>query len=147
MLSIRHQGFRAYAAADADPIAGHQFVTRGTDQTGGDDPGDLFDQAWFDQAASRFPDDESGRGPDCQHDDHTGSVLGPVEPVGVTAGGTASPQRECDPKGDRGEGVGEIVDGVGKQGHRAAEDDDHRLQCGGDPKPNQRDLRSPDPVS
>ena len=50
---------------------------------------------------------------------------------------------EGDPKWDGGESVGQVVDRVRKQGHGAAEHDDHRLKGGGDPKADQGDFGCP----
>ena len=68
-----------------------------------------------DEAADRFDaGDDGGQG---DHRDHeqSGEVFGAAESVGVAAGGGLGAQRERDPQRDRGQRVGEVVDGVGQQ--------------------------------
>ena len=74
--------------------------------------------------------DRRGQG-DHRDDEQPGEVFGAAEAVGVAAGGGAPAQRERDPQRDRGQRVGEVVDGVGQQRDRPGERHDHQLRDGG----------------
>ena len=60
----------------------------------------------------------SGRERDHREDEQAGEVLRAPVAVGVPPGGGPTTDDERDPQWDRRQGVGEVVDGVGEQGHR-----------------------------
>ena len=88
--------------------------------------------------------DDGGEG---DHRDHEqpGEVFGAAVSVGVAAGGGLGAQREGDPQRYRCQGVGEVVDGVGQQGHRPGDHDDYQLGDRGRRQRHQADLDRPDP--
>jgi hypothetical protein len=119
---------RSDRLAHPHPIAGHQLVPEGPDYSGRDHPRNLIDEKRLDEALCRLPDHQACRHRDRDHDHQAGPVLDPVEPIGVSPSRRPATDREGDPKRDRGQRVGEVVQSVRKEGHRAAEDDDHGLK-------------------
>ena len=73
-----------------------------------------------------------------------GEVFGTAEPVGVAPGGGLGAERERDPQRDGGQGVGEVVDGVGQQRDRPGDQHDHQLGDRGRAQREQADLHRPD---
>ena len=91
---------------------------------------EVLDRRGVDQPVDGLPagDDRGQR--DHRDDEQPGQVLGPPVPVGVAAGRGPPGQRERDPQRHRGQRVGEVVDGVGQQRHRPADDDHQRAAAG-----------------
>src|SRR6266508_5398096 len=65
----------------------------------------------------------------------------------IAAVGRATPEGERQPQGQRGQGVGEVVQSVAQEGHRAAEQDHHQLQYARGGQGDKGDLQSPDAPS
>ncbi len=76
--------------------------------------------------------------------EQTGQVLHSTESVRVAPGGGASAHREGDPQRHRGQGIGEVVHGVGEQGHRTGQRHDDHLRQRGDAEHDQADLDGAD---
>ena len=97
-----------------------------------------------DQAAHRLDRGDRRRQGDHRDHEQPGQVFGAAESVGVAAGGGLGAQGERDPQRDRGQRVGEVVDGVGQQRDRAGDHHDHQLRDRGGAQRQQADLHRPD---
>ena len=97
-----------------------------------------------DQAAHGFISGQQSGESDHGDDEQSSQVFGAAVAVGVATGGFAAGQGERNPQRHGGEGVGEVVDGVGQQRHRAGEDDNQQLRDGGDTQGNHADLDGAD---
>jgi hypothetical protein len=125
--AVGGQGGRADPGAHPDAVARGQLVADEADDPGGGHPRQVVHPLRVDEPLDGLPGGHDGGRR--HHDDHgeAGQVLGPAVPVGVAAIRRASggPERQAD--GQRGQGVGQVVDRVGEQPHRPAEAEDHRL--------------------
>ena len=73
----------------------------------------------LEQSLERLPADEHRAERDHGHHEEAGQVLGPTVAIGVATVGGAAADDEGDPERHRGQGIAEVVDGVGQQGGRA----------------------------
>ena len=81
-----------------------------------------------DEAADRFEArDDRGQG-DHRDDEQAGEVFCSSVPVGVAPSRWSSGEAERDEQWDGRERVAEVVDGVGDEGDRAGDQNDHELQ-------------------
>ena len=97
-----------------------------------------------DQAADRFDPGDDGRQGDHRDHEQSREVFGTTESVGVAPGGGLGAERERDPQRNRGQRVGEVVDGVGQQRDRPRDQHDHQLGNRGGTECEQTDLHRPD---
>ena len=107
---------------------------------------DVLQRCRVDQPADRLVAGDDRRERDHRDDEQPGEVLGAAVAVGVAAGRGASADDEGDPERDGGQRVGEVVDRVGEQRHRAVSSDDGELDDRGDPEGDEADLDSADAV-
>jgi hypothetical protein len=76
-----------------------------------------------------------------------GEVLGAAVAVYVAAVGWTAAQPESNTERERGQGVGDVVDGVGQQGDRTGYGHDDDLEPGGDAEATEADGQGPQAVS
>ena len=93
------------------------------------------------QLADALQARERRAGPDDQGDADPGQVLGPLQAVGVALGRPAPGQPEAEEHHRAGGHVGQVVDRVAEQPHRAGQDRDQQLGEAGD---GQADSADPD---
>ena len=118
----------ADASADADAVERDELVAGEPDQACGDEDADVGDGLGVEQAADRLVSGDEGRQRDHRDDEDSGQVFGSSVAVGVAAGCCATAEGEGDPQRERGQRVGEVVDGVGEQRDRAGEQDNDGLR-------------------
>ncbi len=144
MQAVGDKGRRTDRPADPDPVDRDQLVAGEPDDAGSDHDTDVVDLLRVEQ-----PPYGLDAGHHCGHrdhddDEHPGEVLRAAVAVGVAARGRPSAEYEGDPQRDGGQGVGEVVDGVGEQGHRAGGEHDQGLRGRRDEERDQADLDRPD---
>src|SRR5215216_6064509 len=96
------------------------------------------------QLLDRLPRREKRGAGDHQDDEDARQILRSTVAVRVAAVRGATADGERQPQRNRGGRVGEVVDGVGEQRNRAAEEDDHELQQRGGAQREQRDFYDAD---
>jgi hypothetical protein len=77
-------------------------------------------------------------------DEEPGQVFGPAEAIGVTPGHGPAGEDERDPQRHRCQGIGEVVDGVGEQRYRTADEHHCELKDRGAEQHEKADLDRPD---
>ena len=136
---------RADRASDPDAVDRDELVAREADDPGRDDDPRVASSARGRAAAGST---RSRRRPPTaaiiSDDEDAGEVLGAAVAVGVAAVRRPPAEDERDPQRDRGQGVGEVVDRVGQQRHRAGDDHEQCLGEGGDPERDEADLDGAD---
>ncbi|VXB96120.1 hypothetical protein ARTHRO9AX_200018 [Arthrobacter sp. 9AX] len=142
--TVCHQGCGADPAAYPDAVNGHRLVAGEADQARGEYPPQIGERLGVQEAVDRLPCGNDGRECHDPHDEQPRKVLRPAEAVGVAAGGGAAAQDEGDPQRHGGEGVGEVVDGVGQERHGAADQHHEELQDGGAQKQDKADFQGTD---
>jgi hypothetical protein len=136
----------ASPAADAEPVQGHQLVAGEADQPGHHHPADPIHRGGVEDPVERLPGGGRRRDGDGGHDEHARQVLGAAVAVGVAVVCRPPTEPEGQPEGNGGEGVGKVVDGVGKEGHRSAGQDHDQLDAGGRGQDGQGDPQGPHPL-
>ena len=130
--------------ADPDAVDGHGLVAGEADQAGDQHPPEVVQRLRVEQPVDRLPGGNDRRQRDDGDDEQPGQVFGAAVAVGVAPGGRPAAEHERDPERDRGQGVGEVVDGVGEQRDRTADEHDDQLQGGGAEQDEQADFHRPD---
>lgn len=103
-------------------------------------PAQMAQRHGIDEPANGFDGgDERGDGDD-RHHEQAGQVLHATESVGVAPRRRASAHREGYPERYGGQGIGEVVHGVGEQRDRTRYGDDGQLYRRGDAEDHQADL-------
>jgi hypothetical protein len=141
--AVGDEGGGADATADPDAVRGDELVASEPDGASGRDPPGPVDGLGVDEPVDGLPRGDAGRQGDHGHDEDAGQVLGAAVAVRVTPVGGPAPEPERDAERHRGEGVGEVVDGVGQQGHRAGQRDHDDLEHRGDAEAAEADDQRP----
>lgn len=124
---IGDQRRRLDAAADHQFVAGHPLVSGDGHQCRGDAPSDIASFAVPQQLFHALHSGHCGAGPDNQRDTYAREVLGAFESVRVTFGGQSSRRPESDEHHHAGQYVGQVVQRVSQQSHRAGDRSDRQL--------------------
>ena len=130
----------ADASSDADAVERDELVAGEPDQSCGDEDADVGDGFGVEEAADRLVSGDDGRQRDHGDDEDSGQVFGSSVAVGVAPRCRSTAEGEGDPQRERGQRVGEVVDGVGEQRDRSGQHDDDGLQHAGDEQGDQADL-------
>ena len=121
MQAVGNQCGRTDSAADPDPVQRHQLVADEADEACGGDPAHVLDLHRVDQPHHGLVSGDDGRKGDHRDDEEPGQILGAAEAVGVAPGCGARAQRERDPQRHRCQRIGEVVNGVRRQGNRTGQ--------------------------
>jgi len=133
--SVGDECGRADPLADLDPQPGDRLVTEEADDGGGRHRAQMRDVLRMDKALDRFVPRDHGRCGDDRDDRDAREVLGPHIPIRVAPVGRSPPDDEGERERQRGQRVGDVVQRVAEQRHRARPHRDHSLQKGGDAEP------------
>lgn len=131
-------------AADADAEHGDDLVADETEHPGRCHDAEHVDLLRVDQPVDRLVAGDQRAEQNQADDDHAGKVLDAAEAIGETRRRLAPGEGEGDPERDGGGRIADIVDGVGEQGHAAAQQDNDDLQNRGDGEDGERPLDRPD---
>ena len=132
MPGVGDQRRRVDAPAHDELVPGHDLVADDAECRAGDAGADVGRVAVLDQLADALEPGERGAGPDHHGDPDPGQVLGPFQAVGVPLGRRPARQPEAQEHHGAGRDVGQVVDRVSEQPHRARQQGQQQLdQPGG----------------
>ena len=107
-------------------------------------PAEVGDGLGMDEPFDGFVAGDDRRQGDHRDDEQSGEVFDAAEPVGVAAGSGFCAERERNPERDRGQGVGEVVDGIRGQRDRSGDHHDGDLRDRRHAEHQQADFDRPD---
>jgi hypothetical protein len=145
--AIGDQRRRPDPPAGTDPVDGDDLVAEEPDHSRGDHPAQVIQWTRIDQPIDGLPGRDDGRQRDHEDDEEPGEIFGTAQPERVAPGGGTPAQSERDPQRDGGQRVGQVVHGVGEQGHGTADRHDHRLPGRRDQQDQQTELERTDALS
>src|SRR5829696_8800986 len=137
--AVGYQRGGADPAADPNAVAGHQLVAEKADQAGAGDGPQVGDVARMQQPVDGLIGGQTSRQRDHGDDEQTGQVFGAAVAVGVALIRRPAGQRESHQQRYGRQGVGQVVEGVAEQGHRAGQQHHDRLQGGSQTETDQAD--------
>ena len=142
--AVRDQRGRADLPPDMDSVNRYELVPGKADKPCGQDPAQILYWLGLEETSERF--DRCDHGRECNHrdDEEPGEVLRAAEPIRVGFGRRSAAKYECDPERHGRQGVREVMNGVGQQRDRTADQDNDKLEQGRQSQSYQRDLHCPD---
>ena len=143
---VGDQGGRADAPTDPDAVLGHPLVPQEPQNGSGGDSAQQLHVLRMQQPVHRLVAGGHRRGGDGRHHGEPGEVLGPAVAVDVAATGRSSPDQERQPERHSRQRVGEVVQRVPEERHRAAHEEHDQLARRRRGQAEQGDAHRPHPL-
>src|SRR5215211_2174476 len=143
VMAVRDQSGTIDVATDPDAEHRHAFVADKADDRSERDGPQICDVLWVEEAIDTFITGHDRAGQDDQQHRQAGQIFDAAVTEGEASARALARQQESNPERNGSGGIGEIVNGVGKQRDAAGERDDENLEHGCRHQADERPLYGP----